>query len=57
MGKRHFNVVFFCKKSKHERLVHEQAENKAMARLNASEAERLQNQAETVKGGTEKGVK
>ncbi len=36
---------------KYERLVQQQAENEARARLNASEAERLQNQAETVKGG------
>ncbi len=35
----------------YEQLVQEQAENEAKARLNASEAERLQNQAETVKGG------
>ena len=35
----------------YERLVQEQAENEAKARLNASEAERLQDQAETVKGG------
>ncbi len=36
---------------KYERLIQEQVENEARARLNASEAERLQNQAETVKGG------
>ncbi len=35
----------------YERLVQEQAENEAKARLNASEAQRLQNQVETVKGG------
>jgi hypothetical protein len=35
----------------YERLVLEQAENEAKARLNASEAQRLQNAAETVKGG------
>jgi hypothetical protein len=35
----------------YERLVKEQAEKIEQARLNASEAERLQNQAETVKGG------
>lgn len=35
----------------YERLVKEQAEKIEQARLNASEAQRLQNQAETVKGG------
>jgi hypothetical protein len=35
----------------YERLVKEQAEKTEQARLNASEAQRLQNQAEIVKGG------
>ena len=37
--------------ARYEQLIQEQAENEAKARLNASEAQRLQNQVETVKGG------
>jgi hypothetical protein len=36
---------------RYEQLIRQQAENEARAKLNASEAQRLQNQAETVKGG------